>query len=441
MRPPRARRSLSNGTTSTRPPAPISASSAARERAALVLAPDDAVDGRPPRGLARPGGAVAQQRVDERERRADGTCRPGPAANASPDEPLQPGQGRAELGEVALDERGQQRGQHELGDQRRALGVGPQVGERLLLGAAREPRLGRRDREHAAPLVRHRVARRAAVRGRRSRGAGRPRRRTRRARTSTGRRPSARRGRPCAPSPPGRATGRRAAPAPRRRRARASCPDPRPDVRRDRLDHLQPGGGRAGPSAARQRSATASARSASGPSAVSSSAVRRLDAPPPGGTRRRRARRTAARPRRRRRACPCAAARAPRRGRSSSVAGAARTWRQDAVHRRALARAGRLVDRDARRASSARISPAGSRRAREARIEASSTAAAARLEPMNSRPTPRATTRVVTRARGPRRLDRVDGDLAPRAGVGQHGAIDGGGRPGRRVRVVERGLA
>jgi len=49
-------------------------------------------------------------------------------------QPLDAAERRTELGEVALDERRQQGGQHELGDLRRPLGIGTQVGERRLLG-------------------------------------------------------------------------------------------------------------------------------------------------------------------------------------------------------------------------------------------------------------------------------------------------------------------
>ena len=54
-------------------------------------------------------------------------------------QPLDPGQRRAELAQVALDERGQEGRQDELGDLGRPPGIGMQVRERRLLGAARQP--------------------------------------------------------------------------------------------------------------------------------------------------------------------------------------------------------------------------------------------------------------------------------------------------------------
>ena len=213
---------LSKRTTSARPPAPSSASSPRTSSCPSSSLADDPVDGGPPRALAGAGRPEPQQRVHERPGlRVERPALDGRERVAH--QPLEPAQRRAELGEVALDERREQRGQHELGDLRRAIGIGTQVRERRLLGAAREARLGRGDHEHAAPLVRHRVARQQRCGARRPRGAGRPRRRSRRGRTSTGRPPSGRRARPCAPSSPDRATARPARPAPPSRRAPASC--------------------------------------------------------------------------------------------------------------------------------------------------------------------------------------------------------------------------
>ena len=73
------------------------------------------------------------------------------------DELLDARQRAAELLEIALDERRQQRREHELRDRRRALGRRHELRERLVLGGPREPRLGVRDDEHDPPLVRHRV--------------------------------------------------------------------------------------------------------------------------------------------------------------------------------------------------------------------------------------------------------------------------------------------
>ena len=56
-----------------------------------------------------------------------------------------------------LDERGQQRGEHELRDLRRALGRRHELPERLLLGGPGQPGLGPGDDEHDAPLLGHRV--------------------------------------------------------------------------------------------------------------------------------------------------------------------------------------------------------------------------------------------------------------------------------------------
>jgi hypothetical protein len=71
---------------------------------------------------------------------------------------LDAAQRRAELVEVALHQRGKERGEQELRDQRRAFGLGTEARERGGLGSAREPRLRGGDREHAAPLVGHRMA-------------------------------------------------------------------------------------------------------------------------------------------------------------------------------------------------------------------------------------------------------------------------------------------
>ena len=103
----------------------------------------------------------------------------------------------------------------------------------------------------------------------------------------------------------------------------------------------------------------------------------------------------------RRRACPCAGARAPRRGPPSSVPDRGAHVRQDAVHRRPLARAGRLVHEDRQAtelgADLLRGQPAhprGEDRGLEDRVTGA-------VEADELAPAPLATTRVVTRARGP----------------------------------------
>ena len=234
--------------------------------------------------------------------------------------------------------------------------------------------------------------------------------------------------------PPGQ-RGQRRRHGERQLRARAEA-----GVRRDRLEHPHPGARRM----ARARRGSARPRPVRARRPPRRRSARRRRSPPrspPGGRPPPRGPRTAARPRPRRRACPGAGARAPRRGPSSSVADGGVHVRQDVVHRRPLARAGRLVDQDGEAlqlgADLVRGQPS---RTREARIEASSTAWQARLKPMNSRPVPRPTTRVVTSRTRPGRLDRVDRDLAPGARVGEHGAVDGRRRARRRVRIPERGL-
>ena len=152
----------------------------------------------------------------------------------------------------------------------------------------------------------------------------------------------------------------------------------------------------ASPSASRQRRANASARSASAPSTDSSSAgsassttAGRLD----------------------RHAEPAEAARAgvadrehaqvQARGRLDADRSRLRPPRARTPSPRA--RAGRPSCPRAPAAAPARRGspPASSRRAREARIDASSTAWHARLKPRNSRPAPPPTTTVLTRARSP----------------------------------------
>ena len=148
----------------------------------------------------------------------------------------------AELVEVALHQRGKERGQQDLRDQRRALGLGTEARERRRLRAAREPRLRGGDHEHAAPLVRHRMAHQQ-----------------RRGLVDLPRRP------PSTTSPPAVKVHRPTAERAPRPAARASdggssdrpasldsavvtasasfVPEPRPDIGRDRLEHPHAGAG------------------------------------------------------------------------------------------------------------------------------------------------------------------------------------------------------
>ena len=309
-----------------------------------------------------------------------------------------------------------------------------QLREGLLLLRPREPRLAARDHEHAAPVVGHRVVgeqRGGAV------GAGAHAALHDQAAEDEGPQADGR-----ARAAPGRAgDGRRVE---RRPASAASAavtasaslvPEPRPmcgGIASSTRMRAPP----SSPTASRARCATASARSASGPSAVSSSLAPSPRPPSRDARRPRRARRSGAWRRRRRRACRGAAGPAPRRGPSSS----APTCRRTSSHASRSRGPAVLSTSTCRRASSASISSRGSRPAREARIDPSSTAWRARLRPRNSRPMPRPTTRVVTRARTLRRVDRLDGDLAPRARVREHGAGDLLGRSRGRMRVAERGL-
>ena len=114
---------------------------AARELASGRLAADDPVDRRSPRALAGARRPAAQQRLDERAR----ARMEAPALHRGErvaDELLDARQRAAELLELALDERRQQRREHELRDGRRSLGRRHEPLERLRLGGPGQPRLG-----------------------------------------------------------------------------------------------------------------------------------------------------------------------------------------------------------------------------------------------------------------------------------------------------------
>ena len=101
---------------------------------------------------------MLQQRLDERA----GARVEAPALHVGErvaDELLDARERATELLEVVLDQRGQQRREHELRDLRRALGRRHELPERLLLGGPGQPRLGPGDDEHDAPLIGHRVVR------------------------------------------------------------------------------------------------------------------------------------------------------------------------------------------------------------------------------------------------------------------------------------------
>ena len=265
----------------------------------------------------------AQQRLDERA----GARVEAPALHLGErvaDELLDARERAAELLEVVLDQRRQQRRQHQLRDLRRALGRRHEPPERLLLGGPDSPGSAR----GTTSTTRHS----SGIGWCASSGAGRS--TSRRTPPSTTRPPSANVHVPTAER--ARAADRlgqlrrvdRAIVERRQRlrdRERELRARAQPDVRRDRLDHAQVRAARearAPPAAAGE----ASARSASAPSAE----ARRPAAP----RRRRRAdrstlraRRSAAGRRRRRRASRGAGAPAPRRApRVTGRPTAARRW-------------------------------------------------------------------------------------------------------------------
>src|SRR5436190_12569309 len=350
------------------------------------------VDGGPPRALAHAGRPETQQGVDQ----SAGARVVDTALNRSerlPDEPLEPGERSAELRQVAIGEPGKQRGQDELRDERSAGGVRAQARERVLLGLPRESRLGAGDGEHAVPVVGHRMA--DQQRGRLLDAGANS---ALHHQSAEDERPQAHR-RP--PATPGRARNRqRLGGLPGQRgdggrdgecelRARAEA-----DMRGNRLEHADPGTARKPERLATTLGNDEGARS-----------VRALHGELVARARLDHRRRTADR-----HAQPAEPARAaaadgvqhaqmqPRRGLDAdrSHSPPARTWlRTSSIASRSRGPAV-LSTRTWRRASSARISAAGSRRAREAMIDASSTAWRARLKPRNSRPAPCRATRVVT---------------------------------------------
>src|SRR5919197_5789543 len=87
-----------------------------------LLVSDDAVDGRSPRALSGSGRAEAEERLDKGAgpRVEDAALNRG---ERLADEPLDTCERGAELGHVALGGPWQQRGQHELCDERSAVGV------------------------------------------------------------------------------------------------------------------------------------------------------------------------------------------------------------------------------------------------------------------------------------------------------------------------------
>ena len=133
---------------------------------------------------------------------------------------------------------GQQRGEHELRDLRRALGRRHELPERLLLGSPRQPGLGPRDDQHDAPLLGHRVARqqrrRALVAASHAALDDE---------TPERERPRAHRGARRATDRLGQLRRADRAIVERRQRLRDRERElrarPQPDVRRDRLDHAQ----------------------------------------------------------------------------------------------------------------------------------------------------------------------------------------------------------
>ena len=233
---------LSNVTSSTLPsPSSMRSIRPASSRPAGIAA-HHAVDGRPPRALAgarRPG---AQERLDERGgARMEATALH--VGERVADQLLDVGQRGAELLELALDERRQQRRQHELGDRP------PTARPTARAAGTRAPR-PTPDNPGSAVGTTSTARHSSGIGWRASSGAGRstprphrrPRPPGRPARTSTCPPPSARR----AP-PPGRAPARRrrappARRAPGRRQAPAWCrirvrraagsPRPRADARR-----------------------------------------------------------------------------------------------------------------------------------------------------------------------------------------------------------------
>ena len=317
---------------------------------------------------------------------------------------------------------GQQRGQHELGDQRRRLGGRAQAGERL-------PPRPRPDRpgsaaggEHAAPLLGHRRGARAAARARSSPGARRPRPRSRRGRTSTGPPPSARRGRRRGRSRAGRGSGRpaRQRPVDRERELGARA---EPDVRAGSPPDAQPRRGREAEGVAAAPARRPARARRPGPRPSSSSAGVASTTSTAGARRRPRGRRTAARP-------PPATSSMPRCSRAGASTRTrhappiARARRRE-LHRLALARPGGLVDQHlqarqlgadllGRQPAHARGEDRGLEHGVAGAVEAEELAPAAAAPPRASR----------TRARGRVVVDRLDADLAPRAGVGEHGAVD-----------------
>ena len=102
------------------------------------------------------------------------------------------------------------------------------------------------------------------------------------------------------------------------------------------------------------------------------------------------------------------------------------------LHRLVLPRPRRLLDGHLEASSSARISSAASRRTREARIDASSTASRPRSKPRNSRPVPAPTT-AWSHVLAARRRRSVHRHLAPGAGVRQLRPADRRRGPQRRM--------
>ena len=286
---------LSNATTSTAPRPSI----AAREIASGRLAADDSVDGRSPRALTGARRTAAQQRLDERARsRMEATALHRGELVAH--ELLHARQRAAELLELALDERRQQRREHELRDGRRSLGRRHEPLERLRLGGSGQPRLRVRHDDDDPPLVRHRVTHEQRRRALASHAALDH-------EAAEGERPHPHRGSRRAPG--GLGQGRRIERALVDRGERLRHREgqlrarPEPDVRRDRLEHAQMRAARKP-----QRIAAALARR---PARAPRRRPRPTDrppapprAPPPGARPPRRARRSGACRRRRPRACP-----------------------------------------------------------------------------------------------------------------------------------------
>ena len=269
MTAPRGRRGCRTLTSSTLPSSPTTPAMRSASAAPRRLALGEAVDRGPPRALAGAGRPFAEQRLDERAgARMEATAlhRRERVAHELLDARERP----AELLDVALDERGQQRREDELRDLRRALGRRHEPPERLLLGRPRQPGLG----PGTTSTTRHS----SGIGWWASSGAGRS--SPRRTPPSTTRPPSAnvhvptaeRAARPTASASSGAPTVRSSSAASACATASASfVPDPSPTcggIASTTRTCAPP----ASPSASWQRRANASARSASAPSADSSSA-------------------------------------------------------------------------------------------------------------------------------------------------------------------------